>query len=63
MSFSRLGVSASNLGNQDEALAYLERGAAILSELQAETRLIADTIRIQARYKRESGERNISGVI
>jgi tetratricopeptide (TPR) repeat protein len=34
MSFSRLGVSASNLGNQDEALAYLERGAAILSELQ-----------------------------
>jgi non-specific serine/threonine protein kinase/serine/threonine-protein kinase len=35
MTFSRLGVSASNLGKPNEALAYLERGATILSELQA----------------------------
>jgi non-specific serine/threonine protein kinase/serine/threonine-protein kinase len=33
--FSRLGAFASNLGKPDEALAYLERTGAILSELQA----------------------------
>ena len=33
--FSRLGTFASNLGKPDEALAYLERTEAILSELQA----------------------------
>jgi non-specific serine/threonine protein kinase/serine/threonine-protein kinase len=35
MTFSRLGISASNLGKPDEGLAYLERASVILSELQA----------------------------
>ena len=39
MTFSRLGVSASNLGKPDEALTYLERAATILSELQAKDQL------------------------
>jgi non-specific serine/threonine protein kinase/serine/threonine-protein kinase len=68
LTFSRLGVSASNLGKIDEALAYLERGGTILSDLQARDPLNrgydADLTSLQtriggAKYKR----RDLAGAL